>query len=88
MTTKRIRQILMDLEHCDVETAADGDEAPPNGAIPVFRRGGPRDGDLMGYASAFINLDESCTVLLHGDEPHPEAVEGCPACAGLWDVEP
>jgi hypothetical protein len=76
----------MDLQHVDVEMATDDQEAPPNGAVPVIRHGGPRDGGLMGYASVFPTLDGSLTVLMHGSDPHPEPVEGCEACAQLWDV--
>jgi hypothetical protein len=76
----------MDFERTDIDMV-DDEAAPPNGAIPVIRRGGPRDGGLMGYASVAPNLDgTSTTVFMHGAEPHPEPVEGCEACASFWEV--
>jgi hypothetical protein len=77
----------LELEETSIIMTDDDEQSPENGAIPVYRQGGPRDGDLMAYVSILPALDGSAHFLVHGPDPHPEPVQGCAACADLLGLK-
>jgi hypothetical protein len=81
--TARPLKVLLNTEETEVVMSGEGAWAPDNGAIPMYKNGGKRDGELMGYVSVLPALDGSVQILVHGMSPHRSPVSGCIACGGL-----
>lgn len=61
-------KVLCGWQEMTIVMAEHNEAVPPNGAIPMYRQGGPRDGDLMGYVSLFDSPDDELRIVFHGYE--------------------
>ena len=67
--------------YADVVLAKPGQDAPPQGAIPMVQLGGPQDGLFMSYVSVEKQPGGGTLLRAHGPQPHPAPVKGCLGCA-------
>lgn len=82
-------RVLAGTEQCTAVMTTDEDAAPVNGAVPLYRQGGPKDGGLMGYCTVLhVSTDDppEAWIGFHGVLPHPTSTPPAPGCEGCHAV--
>lgn len=79
--------LYLDGDQLTVVTADFDEDAPAQGAIPLYRSEPGTTGGFAGYVSLLPSLDGTMKLLFHGPIPHILAVERCEGCRELLEHE-